>query len=213
MKNTAFIWDLDGTLLDSYGIIVSSLHQTYQEFGLELDKREINKELITFSLGVYLAKIEKEKGIPSEPVKERFSEINNSQAMLTKPVRHASEILTYLQSRNIPNYVFTHKGSITKAVLQNLKLYDFFEEIVTGKDGFPKKPDPAALNYLIQKHGLDKNNAFYVGDRTLDIACANNAGIKSIFYIPDDSYAVPNGKETYIVKDLLDIRNIVESQQ
>ena len=89
----------------------------------------------------------------------------------------------------------------------------FLKKLSPEKMDFPKKPDPAALNYLIQKHGLDKNNAFYVGDRTLDIACANNAGIKSIFYIPDDSYAVPNGKETYIVKDLLDIRNIVESQQ
>lgn len=211
MGKTAFIWDLDGTLLDSYGLIVSSLHQTYMEFGLELDKREINKELITYSLGVFLAKIEKEKGIPSEPVKERFSEINNSRAMLTKPIRHASDILIYLKNRNIPNYVFTHKGSITKPVLQNLDLYEYFEEIVTGKDGFPKKPDPAALNYLIQKHDLYKDTTFYVGDRTLDIACADNAGIKSILYVPEDSFAVPNGKETYIVKDLLDIRNIAES--
>ena len=178
-----------------------------------MDKREINKELITFSLGVYLAKIEKEKEISSGPVKERFSEINNSRALDTKRISHASEILTYLQKRNIPNYVFTHKGSTTIPVLQNLNLYDYFEEIVTGKDGFPKKPDPAALNYLIQKHGLDKNKTFYVGDRTLDVACANNAGIKSILYLPEDSYAISNGKETYIVKDLLDIRNIVESLQ
>ena len=28
MTGKTFIWDLDGTLLDSYGVIVSSLHQT-----------------------------------------------------------------------------------------------------------------------------------------------------------------------------------------
>ncbi len=209
MGKTAFIWDLDGTLLDSYEIIVSSLHQTFREFNTELDKNEIYKELITYSLGVYLSKIEKERGLSSDKVKERFSVINDRDALKTKPVRHAAEILSFLRDRGIPNYVFTHKGATTASVLKNLGLYDYFEEIVTGKDGFPRKPDPAAVNYLIRKYGMDRDNTFYVGDRTLDIACAVNAGIKSVLYLPEDSYAVPDGRQTFIVKDLLDIRDIL----
>ena len=56
---------------------------------------------------------------------------------------------------------------------------------------------------------MDRDNTFYVGDRTLDIACAVNAGIKSVLYLPEDSYAVPDGRQTFIVKDLLDIRDIL----
>ena len=36
MDNVAFIWDLDGTLIDSYGIIVNSLHQIYLEKGVNI---------------------------------------------------------------------------------------------------------------------------------------------------------------------------------
>ena len=209
MEKTAFIWDLDGTLLDSYVIIVASLHKTFLEFNIELDPEEIHKELITYSLGVFLSKMEKETGLASETVKKRFAQINDAEALKTKPVPHAAEILEYLKGKGIPNYVFTHKGPTTKAVLKNLKLYDYFEEIITSDDGFPKKPDPAAINYLIQKHELQKENTYYVGDRTLDAACANNAGIKSIFYLPENSPAKPDGKESCIVKDLLDIKEII----
>lgn len=213
MESTAFIWDLDGNLLDSYGIIVSSLHQTLSEFGVERDPSEIHKEMITYSFGVYLSKLEKEEGIDVKAVRERFSEINDSRAMSIKPVEHAAEILTFIQNKKIPNFVYTHKGITTKAVLQNIGLYDYFVEIVSAVEGFPKKPDPAAINYLIQKYGLSRENCFYVGDRTLDIACACNAGIKSIFYLPKGSYACPNGKETYIVSDLLEIRNLIHPDQ
>ena len=208
MGKTAFIWDLDGTLLDSYEIIVSSLYQTFREFNIELDKNMIHRELITYSLGVFLSKMQKETGLDPETVKARFSVINDREALKTQPVRHAAEILSYLRERDIPNYVFTHKGSTTRPVLEKLDLCNYFEEIVTGKDGFPKKPDPAAVNYLVRKYQLDRDETYYVGDRTLDIACAVNAGIRSILYLPEDSYAVPDGRETFIVKDLLDIRDI-----
>ena len=130
-----------------------------------------------------------------------------------KPVKHASEILEYLEKEGIPNYVYTHKGAFTEEVLKNIGLFDFFEEIFTGNDGFPKKPDPAAVNYLVQKHRLEKDSSFYVGDRTIDILCADNAGIRSILYRPEGSFAVPTGKETYIVKDLMEIRDILVKEK
>ena len=46
MNAVAFVWDLDGTLLDSYEVIVSSLYRTYRELGVELKKEEILKDLL-----------------------------------------------------------------------------------------------------------------------------------------------------------------------
>ena len=209
MDKTAFIWDLDGTLLDSYGIIVSSLQDAYREFGIELDPGEIRREVIIRSVGDFITQKETETGIPFEQVKARFSEINDSRKLNIPPMDHAAELLRCLRERSIPNFVFTHKGASTQTVLKNIGLCDFFEEIITGKDGFPRKPDPAAVLYLIRKHDLDKNSTFYVGDRSLDIECAVNAGIKSILYLPEGSAAVPTGKETFIVKDLLEIKDLV----
>ena len=40
-----FIWDLDGTLLNSYPLIVDSLWTIYKEKGVLIDKKEIYKKL------------------------------------------------------------------------------------------------------------------------------------------------------------------------
>ena len=208
----AFIWDLDGTLLDSYQVIVPALYEAYLEFGLELDKKRILKEIITGTVNEFVSKVEKESGIAYDSVRGRMSEISDREKLNIKPIRNAAEILDWLKERGIPNYVFTHRGDSTEAVLKNTGLYGFFDEIVTGKDGFARKPDPSAINYLVQKYALDRNGTFYVGDRSLDIACANNAGIQSILYLPEDSAAAPTGKETFIVKDLLEIRELVPAE-
>jgi HAD superfamily hydrolase (TIGR01509 family) len=208
-KSMAFIWDLDGTLLDSYEIIVSNLYKTYLEFNIELDKAKILKEIITHSVNDYLSKLEKETGIGFAAVRSRLSEINDREKLNIKPIKNAAEILSFLKDRGIPNYVFTHRGATTETVLKNTGLYGYFDDIVTGNDGFGRKPDPSALLYLIQKHNLDRENTYYVGDRSLDIECAENAGTKSILYLPENSAASPTGKETFVVKDLLDIQDIV----
>lgn len=209
-NQAAFIWDLDGTLLDSYDIIVDSLYKTYQEFGAELDKNEIHREVIRYTVGAFITRTEKSTGLPYDTIRKRFSEINDSRKLNIRPMQHAADILFYLKSRGSRNFVFTHKGKSAEPVLRNTGLYDFFDEIITGADGFPKKPDPSALNFLVQKHGLDRNKTFYVGDRTIDIECAVNAGIKSILFLPENSVTEPTGKEDFIVSDLLDIKAVAE---
>jgi len=50
----AFIWDLDGTLLDSYRVIVSSAVRTAAEAGIRDDKEAVLRKLKQQSLTAYL---------------------------------------------------------------------------------------------------------------------------------------------------------------
>ena len=43
MSGKTFIWDLDGTLLDSYGVIVSSLRRTLEELNVPMEEDEIRR--------------------------------------------------------------------------------------------------------------------------------------------------------------------------
>ncbi len=72
-------------------------------------------------------------------------------------------------------------------------------------NGFPRKPEPDAIDYLVGKYGLERKNTFYVGDRSLDMECAANAGIGGILYRPEGSYTDPVGTEQFIVTDLMEI--------
>ena len=165
----AIIWDLDGTLLDSYEIIVNSLHQIYLEKGIALNKEEILFDVINESVSYFIKKMEILHGIPFDDLKDRYSIISGKEKFNIKAMDHAAEILDYLKNKGIANYVFTHRGKTTESVLENVGLSSYFEEIVNSLNNFARKPSPEGLEYLINKYQLDRDNTYYVGDRPIDI--------------------------------------------
>lgn len=208
MSKRAFIWDLDGTLLDSYEVIVDSLYQIYNENNIHIEKKYILKEIINESVAAFIKNMETAFGIPFDELKDRYSKISNERLRDIRPMEHAKELLDYLTSKGIKSYILTHRGVTTDLVLTKTGLKDYFTEVVCSLNGFPRKPDPTGLNYLIDKYQLDQDNTYYVGDRSIDVECANNAHIKSILFISSKSVGVPTGKETSVIRDLLEIKNI-----
>ena len=87
-------------------------------------------------------------------------------------------------------------------LLERLGLTVFFTEIVTFEYGFRPKPSGEGVEYLAGKYGLDKAVTAYVGDRTLDVLCAKDAGVKAVLYLPEGSCVVPAGSEDKIIRKL-----------
>ncbi len=200
-----YIWDLDGTLLDSYKTIVDGLYDTYKEYGIELNKEEINEHVITYSVSSFINKMIDVTGISFDEMKKRYSEIGEEKKKEIQLIPGAKETLKALSDRGDKHYVFTHRGKSTESVLKQLDIYDIFDEIVTSQSGFARKPEPDGINYFVDKYNLDRKNVYYVGDRTIDMDCAKNAGVNGILFLPDKSYCKPNGSETYIINNLMDI--------
>ena len=200
-----FIWDLDGTLLDSYKTIVDGLYDTYKEYGIELNKEEIHEHVITYSVSSFINKMTGVTGISFDEMKKRYSEIGEEKKKEIQLIPGAKEILKALSDRGDKHYVFTHRGKSTESVLKQLDIYDVFDEIVTSQSGFARKPEPDGINYFVDKYELNRKNVYYVGDRTIDMDCAKNAGVNGILYLPENSYCKPNGSETYMISNLMDI--------
>lgn len=206
----ALIWDLDGTLLDSYGIIVSSLKETLEELEVTISEQEILNYVITYSVSAFIKKMADELDKMPEEIAKRSSEISGARNLKIKPIPNAIEILQAVSDMGITNYVYTHKGKSTEEVLMNLGMRQFFAEVITNQSGFERKPSPDAINYLVEKYQLCKENTFYVGDRSIDVECAVNAGIKSILFLAEGSCVKVTGKEDFVVHDLLEIRDVLK---
>ena len=209
MNNISFLWDLDGTLIDSYKVIASSIEKVLNNKNIFISYEDIRKEVTENAVGHFLEKIAIKYNLSFNELSTESHKLINSRYLEVESIKNAKEILNYLSNQNIKNFIYTHKGKSTFDILNNLNLSKFFTEILTIEDGFKRKPDPEAINYLITKYNMNKNCTYYVGDRKLDIESANNANIKSILYIPENSYVKPTGKENYIIKDLIEIKDIL----
>ena len=153
-ENTAFIWDLDGTLLDSYDVIVSSLHAACLEHRFLLDKESIRREVITSSVSSFLERTARETGLSFSDLRASYSAYADREMLSSGPMKNAAETLRILKERGAAHFVFTHRGASSEIILKHIGLYGYFREIVTGSVGFARKPDPSAINYLVEKYAL-----------------------------------------------------------
>ena len=204
----AFIWDMDGTLVDSYPAIVPAVQKACSEHGIDLAYEEIHTQVIRTSVGTYIKQLASEHGIDPVPIQTRFDALNDSDIDMISAIPHAKEALQELSRAGHSNFVYTHRKASCFSILRNTGLLPYFKEVVTALDGFPRKPAPDAILYLMEKYGLSSNDCFYIGDRSIDIEAAINAGIGSILYLNPDSPGKATGKETYVVQDLLEITEL-----
>jgi len=204
----AVIWDLDGTLFDSYGVIVESIYETFSMFGICCSREEIHRHAICFSIQSLFAEYGRTQNVDVEQLNQTYSKISSSKYLDIQVMKQGREVLEALAERGTENYVFTHRGKTTIPVLNHLQLTEFFRDIITSQSGFARKPDPEGLQYLIAKYNLDPARTYYVGDRRIDMECAKNAGITGVLYMPEHSFDV-SGSEKLRVKSLLDILKIV----
>ena len=207
MQKTAFIWDLDGTLLDSYEAILSGIEETYAQFSIPYDKEQVREFILKYSVQDLLARVAEDRNLDVEvlnQVRAQSLAEKNAQVVLMPGAR---DVLDWTDQVGIRNFIYTHKGDNAFTILRNLGLESYFTEILTSQSGFARKPSPEAANYLIDKYQLNPDNTYYIGDRTLDVEFAQNSGIQSINFL-ESTY-----EGNHRIQALADIYCIFEAKQ
>ena len=201
----AYIWDLDGTLLDSYGVIVERAAQTAAAAGLADPANEVLKAVKQGSVTGYLKDVSARSGVPFEKLFARYRLCAHETDDRITLIDGAEETLEKLRNTGAVHYVYTHRGSSSEPILERLGILHFFREVVTSQYGFSPKPSGEGIRYLLGKYGLDPVRTGYVGDRTLDVFCAKDAGVRALLYLPPGSCVSATGREDRIVRDLREI--------
>lgn len=175
-----FIWDLDGTLLDSYQAILAGIEETYAQFDIPFDREEIHAFILTYSVKDLLARDAQKYGKDLAQLNQARANSLREKNTDIQLMEGAREVLEWTVQEGIQNFIYTHKSDNAFQVLEDLGVDHYFTEILTSDSGFARKPAPEALLYLIEKYDLDKSTTYYVGDRLLDVETALAAGIGSI---------------------------------
>jgi len=195
---TTFIWDLDGTLIDSYDVFLEALSESFANFKLPFDRQTVYNFIKEESVNSLLEK----QAVSFEKIKEDFTKNSTSKNDKIKLMVGAKEVLDWTQKENIQNFIYTHKGKNSFDLLKQLGISSYFLEVVTSENNFKRKPNPEAINYLVKKYNLKTDETYNIGDRKLDIEAAHNSGLGSINFLSS-----ANSQE---IKKLTDIIKIFE---
>ncbi|MFX0541766.1 HAD-IA family hydrolase [Roseovarius sp. S4756] len=182
------IFDVDGTLVDSQGDIVASMHHAFAEIGAPTPERAAIKGIIGLSLDVAMARLAPDLAARDH---DALVEAYKRSYMSLRAQAGAAE--------SSPLFPGTRKMLETLAARDDLLL-----GIATGKsrrgldklidghglqglfltrqvaDHHPSKPHPAMLQTALNETGVSAADAVMIGDTTYDMEMARAAGIGTI---------------------------------
>lgn len=178
MFNT-FIWDFDGTLFDTYPMIVQGYVLALKDYGIESSKEEVYRILKEHSSAAIAEKYRLDFTELSKKAKKHEEKV----AYVPKSFAGTQDVLQKIVANNKKNMILTHRLSAsTQKLLESEQLADLVTEIVGPENNFARKPDPEALNYLLDKYSLDPETTVMIGDRALDVDAGKNAGVQTLFF-------------------------------
>ncbi|WP_433747318.1 HAD-IA family hydrolase [Falsibacillus pallidus] len=175
------MWDFDGTLFDSYPIMGKIFQESLLNIGIDEPLDEILKHM-KVSMTEAFNHYEKTYQINDEFKENYHAKRTKQEIEMAEPFQGALEICKYIHESGGKNYLYTHRGQSSIVMLKKFGMYDYFTDFITSEHGFERKPKPDAIQFLLDKHGINKEEAIMIGDRDLDILAAKNAGISACFF-------------------------------
>jgi haloacid dehalogenase superfamily, subfamily IA, variant 3 with third motif having DD or ED/haloacid dehalogenase superfamily, subfamily IA, variant 1 with third motif having Dx(3-4)D or Dx(3-4)E len=177
-----YIFDLDGTLLDSGKDIALAANYAFEKLNL----KTFSEEEIISKVG-YGAKKLIEDLIPGYPQEikdkalEYFKEFYYSNPVIySKLYDGAEETLKKLKELSKKVAVVTNKyEALSAEILKKLNVIDYIDLVVGADTTSEKKPHPLPVFYTLEKLKSEKDKSIIIGDSETDVLTGKNAGIKT----------------------------------
>jgi phosphoglycolate phosphatase len=183
------LFDLDGTLIETAPEIADAVNDTLTAIGLDsveqerVDRwighgtRELLIQALAFRWNVKADEVRHSDRFPA--IEARFGECYQqrcgTRSHLYPQVR---ETLEALRAQGVKLAVVTNKeGRYTRTVLDAHALAPLFDRVISGDTLPVKKPNPLAIADCLLRYGVAANRALFVGDSSIDVATARNAGV------------------------------------
>ena len=177
LRYRAVLFDLDGTLVDSYAALADAVNFARRSHGqADLPEGRI-KQFVGDGLEKLLERAF-ESDVPSgaaEAFERRYDEICCTASRVLDDVH---DTLARLAALGLQMAVCTNKptGFSTK-ILDHLQLSQFFRAIVGPDAAGARKPNAQHVLHALNATRCEKGDALFVGDMPIDIRAARNSGI------------------------------------
>lgn len=178
-----FIFDLDGTLVDTLGDIATGMNSFLQSRGLPEHPTEDYRRMVGKGLLHLIS--EAVPPVHRHEAKTWYPEVlaifEKMGAGSSVPYPGVSETLKKLASLRVPMAVVSNKPDpVTAQVVAQLFPSIPFALVRGGLDGLPVKPHPAGALEAARAMGLEPGNCGFLGDSGVDMETALAAGMTPV---------------------------------
>jgi len=179
-----FLFDLDGTLVDTRADIANAVNLTRRGLGLAPVSVKFVADNVGGGAGPMLRATVPECADVGKLLAAYLGHYHGHLLDESLPYPGIVDLLEGLKADGHRLAVVTNKSrAASLAILEGLRLMPFFDAVVADGDDVPAlKPDPAPLHYAARKLGRELRSAdWMVGDMETDLRAGASAGINTCF--------------------------------
>lgn len=212
-----YLFDLDGTLISTINLIVKCFQFSLKKY-LKVD---VSRNAIIQKIGLPLEKqfmvfIEMHGGKVEDFDLQEMAKVH-MEYQLSIWKQHVSTydcalpLLQLLKKRKKKTAIVTSRLIKTASLyLEHVGLKDYFDCVITPENTLKHKPYPEPIFEALKSIGGKADSAVMIGDAEFDIAAAHAAKVDNVWVKHDSQFTI-SPQPTYIVKDLLEIKNFIEN--
>lgn len=186
-----YIFDLDGTIVDTLESLAYTTNLVLKEFNLQPQPTDAYRKFVGDGARKLMERaliaaddVLGDNGIPvhlEEALESYFSKFEEHCTYRVAAYGGMRDTLETLKETGVKLAVFTNKRhayalNVVKAVYGE----DFFDAVLGEGNGFPRKPNPEGALYLAEQFGVAPNDCVYVGDSDVDMHTGLAAGMQTI---------------------------------
>lgn len=206
MKYKSYIFDLDGTLLDSLTDLAASCNYALRINNMP--ERTIDEVRMFVGNGVRKLM---ERAIPDGDCNELFQKtytdfrdhylIHNLDH--TSPYNGIINMLKSLKDDGCNIAVVSNKFYAATQELVNHFFGDYVSVAIGERDNIRKKPSPDTVFEALRQLNVEKDGAVYIGDSDVDVMTAKNCGMPCISVLwgfRDKKFLIEHGANVFVEK-------------
>lgn len=200
----AVLFDLDGTLLDSFPMHYLAYEAMFSRFGIAMSKELF---LSTYSPNWY--RTYEAFGLAQEHWSEANKLwLNEAATHIPQLFQGVPEVLDELKKTFTLGIVTSGSKSRVLSNLARTGISDHFDIVITGDDVAEPKPSPEGLHIALQQLSVSPAEAVYVGDAHADFEMARSAAVR-FFGVPSEFANLNAGHPDYDVQPISDLPTLL----
>lgn len=178
----AFIFDLDGTLINSLADIAEAVNRALDERGFPRHDPRVFPQFIGEGVHKLVERAVPPEALPAIDIPSMIADYQRHYAGTwrdkTRPYEGIPEVIGALRARGMRTAVLSNKPDhFTRLCCGHFFAEGSFDAVRGASDGVPRKPHPRAGIELAEELGVSPDDCVYVGDSGLDMEFAVNAGM------------------------------------